>query len=87
MDNTTRVTEYGLSSCVHCKLGKEFLEQNNIPVTFIVVDKMQGKERAAVLTDVKKINPKISFPTFVIEPEGKVIVGFVEEELKEALGI
>jgi glutaredoxin len=49
------------------------------------VDLLEGEERKAILEDVKKLNPKCSFPTIMIGD--KVIVGYKEEEIKEALGL
>jgi hypothetical protein len=49
------------------------------------VDILKGEERKAILEDIKKINPRCSFPTIIIGE--KVIVGFKEDEIKEALGI
>jgi glutaredoxin len=49
------------------------------------VDMLEGEERAAILEDVKKFNPKCSFPTVIIG--NTVIVGFKEKEIKEALGL
>ena len=46
---------------------------------------LEGEERKAILEDVRKWNPKCSFPTIVIGD--KVIAGFKEDEIKEALGI
>jgi glutaredoxin len=52
---------------------------------FVDVDLLEGDERQAILEDVKKFNPKCSFPTIIIGD--KVIVGFKEEKIKEALGL
>jgi hypothetical protein len=49
------------------------------------VDELQGDERKAIIEDVKKFNPRCSFPTIIIGE--KVIVGFKEKEIKEALGM
>jgi glutaredoxin len=49
------------------------------------VDLLQGDERKAIIEDVKKFNPRCSFPTIIIG--NKVIVGFKEKEIKEALGM
>jgi hypothetical protein len=49
------------------------------------VDLLKGKERTAILEDVKKFNPNCSFPTIIIGE--KVIVGYKEQEIKEALGL
>jgi glutaredoxin-like protein NrdH len=76
---------YTLSTCSHCKATKQFLNECHIKYDFTDVDVLQGEERKAVLEDIRKINPKCSFPTIVIGD--KVIVGFKEDEIKEALGI
>jgi hypothetical protein len=52
---------------------------------FTDVDLLLGEERKAILDDVRKINPACSFPTIIIGD--KVIVGFREDEIKEALGL
>jgi glutaredoxin len=51
----------------------------------IDVDMLQGEERTAIIEEVKKVNPNCSFPTILIGDQ--VIVGFKENEIKEALGI
>ena len=79
------VKVYSLSSCSHCKAAKKFLGECTIKYEFIDVDTLQGEERAAILQDIKKFNPRCSFPTIIIGE--KVIVGYKETEIKEALGI
>jgi hypothetical protein len=49
------------------------------------VDLLHGEERAVILDDVKKFNPRCSFPTIIIGE--KVIVGYKEEEIRDALGL
>ena len=76
---------YTLSTCSHCKATKRFLNDCKVKYDFTDVDKTTGEERAAILEDVKKWNPKCSFPTIIIGD--KVIVGYREQEIKEALGL
>ncbi len=76
---------YTLSTCGHCKMTKKLLSECNIEYEFVDVDLLEGDERRAILEDVKKLNPKCSFPTIKIGD--KVIVGFKEDEIKEALGL
>jgi glutaredoxin-like protein NrdH len=76
---------YTLSTCSHCKATKQFLSECQVRYDFTDVDILQGEERKAVLDDIKKINPKCSFPTIIIGE--KVIIGFKEDEIKEALGL
>lgn len=80
-----QVMIYTLSTCSHCKTTKKFFNECNVEYDFVDVDLVDHEERSAVLEDVKKLNPKCSFPTIVIG--GKVIVGFKEKEIKEALGL
>lgn len=82
---TPDVKIYSLSTCGHCKATKRFLSECNVVYDFVDVDVLEGEERSAILEDVKKLNPKCSFPT--IQIGGKVIVGFREDEIKEALGM
>jgi len=79
------VKVYSLSTCSHCRAAKKFLGECTIKYEFVDVDLLQGDERRAILDDVKKFNPRCSFPTIIIGD--KVIVGFKEKEIREALGI
>ncbi|MBW1693029.1 MAG: glutaredoxin family protein [Deltaproteobacteria bacterium] len=76
---------YSLSTCSHCKSTKKFLDDCTVMYDVVDVDLLEGEERKAILEDVKKFNPKCSFPTIIIGK--KVIVGYREEEIKEALGL
>jgi len=76
---------YSLSTCSHCKSTKKLLNKCTVMYEFVDVDLLEGEERRAILEDVKKFNPKCSFPTIIIGD--KVIVGFKENEIKEALGL
>ena len=83
MDNSVKM--YSLSTCSHCKATKRFLDECHVKYDFTDVDLLEGDERTAIIEDVKKLNPKCSFPTITIGD--KVIVGFKEDEIKEALGL
>ena len=81
----TKVKVYTLSTCSHCKATKRFLDECSVKYEFTDVDMLQGEERQAILDDVRKLNPRCSFPTIIIGD--KVIVGFKENEIREALGM
>jgi glutaredoxin-like protein NrdH len=76
---------YSLSTCSHCKSTKKLLSECTVQYDFVDVDLLEGDERRVILEDVKKFNPKCSFPTIIIGD--KVIVGYKEDEIKEALGL
>lgn len=77
---------FTLSTCSHCKAAKRFLAENGVEHHFIDVDLLTGDERHAVLQEVRKYNPRLSYPTIIIDEE-IVIVGFREQELREALDL
>jgi len=85
MENQPDVKMYTLSTCSHCKATKKFLSDCEVQYDFTDVDLLEGEERQAILEDVRKINPRCSFPTIIIGET--VIVGYKEDEIKEALGL
>jgi glutaredoxin len=76
---------YTLSTCSHCRAAKRFLDACEVYYEFEDVDLLQGDERKTAIEAVRKLNPAASFPTIIID--GNVIVGFKENEIREALGI
>ncbi len=79
------VKMYTLSTCSHCKTTKKFLSDCNVAFDATDVDLLEGDEKQLVINEVVKYNPNRSFPTIVIGD--KVIIGFNEKALREALGI
>lgn len=79
------VKMFSLSTCSHCKATKKFLSDCTIKYEFVDVDLLDGDERRDIIEDIKKFNPRCSFPTIIIGDN--VIVGYKEKEIKEALGI
>ncbi len=76
---------YTLSTCVHCKATKRFLKENGIEYDCVDVDKLNGRERDKVRAELMKISGGLRFPTIVVGK--KVIVGYYEDKLREALGV
>ena len=81
----SRIKLYTLSTCSHCNRAKRFFKDCGIDVEFTDVDLLSGSERAAILEEVRKLNPDCSFPTICVGDV--IIVGFNEEKLREALGL
>jgi glutaredoxin len=80
-----KVKIYTLSTCSHCKAAKKFLNENNVVFDATDVDLLQGKDRESALNEVIQFNPQRSFPTIIIGD--KIIVGFKEQDIREALGL
>ena len=85
MTDAQRVKVFSLSTCSHCKSTKKLLNECTVQYDFVDVDLLEGDERKAILEDIKKFNPRCSFPTIIIGDV--VVVGYKEKEIREALGI
>ena len=83
--NDQNVQIFTLSTCGHCKSTKKLLEKLSVNYDCVDVDLLDRDQQKEILENIKILNPRLSFPTIVIGD--KVIVGYKENEIKEALGL
>ncbi|MGC9314203.1 MAG: glutaredoxin family protein [bacterium] len=81
--NAGDIRLYALSTCIWCKKTRVLLEELGVEFEFIYIDLISGDEKTAAVDEVEKFNPRVSFPTLVID--GEVIVGFKEDRVREIL--
>jgi len=74
---------YALSTCGWCKKAKDLLDQLGVEYSYVDVDLVDGPDVDEVLREVDRWNPRRTFPTIVID--GKCIIGFSGEQIKESL--
>ncbi|WP_394699949.1 glutaredoxin family protein [uncultured Pseudodesulfovibrio sp.] len=74
---------YALSTCIHCRNAKKYLDECGVKYDCVHVDELTGDERKQIVKEVKERNPAVSFPTIVIHD--KVIVGFHKDQIDKAL--
>lgn len=77
------ITLYALTTCIHCKKTKEYLDDCGAKYDCVFVDKLEGEERKRIIEAIKKVNPNLSFPTLLVDEEA--IVGFKKDQIKDAL--
>jgi glutaredoxin-like protein NrdH len=77
---------YGLSTCVWCKRTRKFLEDQGIAFDYIYVDLLWGQEREEAKAQVRHWNPRVSFPTIVVD-DSRCVIGYKPGKIKEALGL
>ena len=85
MEEKVPVKLYALSTCIHCKAVRDFLDSNGIGFSSVNVDELERLERKNMIREVKKHNKRGSFPTLVAGD--RVVVGFREDELREVFGL
>jgi glutaredoxin len=75
---------YTLSTCVWCKKTKALLNDLKVDYAFVNVDELPEGERNEALEELKRWNPRCSYPSLVVDGRA-CIVGFDEAKIKEAL--
>ncbi len=83
--NVGPIMLYALSTCGWCVKTKRLLDDLGVGYDFEYVDHLQGEKKEQAIQEIKNWNPSCSFPTLVIDNE-KCIVGYRENEIREALG-
>jgi glutaredoxin len=74
---------YALSTCIHCRNAKKYLDECGVKYQCVHVDELRGEKRKEIVQELKAHNPAVSFPTLVIRD--KVIVGFHKKKIDTAL--
>lgn len=75
-----KIKIYTTPSCVYCKMAKQFFAQNNV---------QYEEKNVAVDEDARNemVQKSSQMGVPVIDIDGKIIIGFDQQGLKEALGI
>ena len=82
--NRGHIMLYALSTCAWCRKTKAFLDSMKVEYSYTDVDLLKGEKRDKTIGEIKKWNPRCSFPTLVINNE-VCVVGYNEGKIKEAL--
>jgi len=82
--NRGQVRLFTLSTCIWCKKTKALLNEMDVRYEYIDLDLVEGSQRDQALEELKRFNPRCSFPSLVVG-EDRCIVGFKEEEIREVL--
>jgi len=81
-----KVLVYALSTCVWCKMTKQFLKDNNVEYEYIHVDLCDEKDKVKIRQHIQSKGGNLSYPTIIVD-DNILITGFRKDKLKEALGI
>ena len=84
-ENSGDIMLYALSTCGWCQKTRKLLGDLGVEYRYLYVDNLVGREREKAIAEMRTWNPAMSFPTMVIANK-KCIVGFKEDEIREALG-
>ena len=85
-ENRGTIVLYALSTCGWCARTKRLFDKLGVEYSYADVDLLQGEEKQSVLDEVRRWNPRCSFPTLVINKE-TCILGYDEQRIREVLEI
>jgi glutaredoxin-like protein NrdH len=75
---------YALSTCVWCKMTKQFLKDNGIAYEYVDVDLCSEEDKQKIRDRIQKLGGPLSYPTTVIDDK-TIIPGFRKDLLKKEL--
>ena len=81
-----KVIVYALSTCVWCKMTKQFLKDNGVEYEYVDVDLCSEEDKEKIRQEIQNKGGSLSYPTTIIDDK-IVVTGFRKDLLKEALGI
>jgi glutaredoxin-like protein NrdH len=79
-----KVFLYTLSTCVWCKMTKQFLKDNEVGFEYVDVDLSTEEEKDKIRKEIQAKGGSLNYPTAIID-EKKVITGFRKDLLKKEL--
>ena len=75
---------YALSTCAWCKKTKKFLKDKGVEFEFVDVDLCSEEDLKKIRADIIKRGAEMNFPLVIVDDK-RLIVGFREDEIEEAL--
>jgi len=81
-----KVIVYALSTCVWCKMTKQFLKDNNVEYEYVDVDLCSEEDKEKIRQEIQNKGGSLSYPTTVIDDK-TVVTGFRKDLLKVVLGL
>ena len=84
--NKHKVVLYALSTCVWCKMTKQFLKDNDVEFEYVYVDLCEEEDKQKIRQHIQSKGGPLSYPTIIVD-DNVLITGFRKDKLTEALGL
>ena len=79
--NEHKVVVYALSTCVWCKMTKQFLKDNEIEFEYIDVDMCEPEEKEQIHQQIQSKGGSLNYPTTIVDDK-KLIDRFPQRQTK-----
>jgi glutaredoxin-like protein NrdH len=80
------IVVYALSTCVWCSMAKALLDRLGVAYRYIHMDLLPEGEREVARAELRRWNPRGSFPTLVFDGE-RAVLGYDEAKIRGELGL
>ncbi len=80
--NVGDIKLYALSTCIWCKKARALLDELKVDYSYVYVDLLEKEDNDLTKTEIRKFNPRCSFPTIVVNNDS-CIAGFDEQKIRE----
>ncbi len=77
-----KIVLYTLSTCMWCRMAKDLLANLGVAYSYVDVDLLGPEEKEKAKAEIKKWNPKGTYPTIIIN-DSESLSGFDETEIRE----
>ena len=81
-----KVMVYALSTCIWCKMTKQYLKDNHIEYEFVDVDLSEEADKEKIRKHIQSVGGSLSYPSIIVDDK-TLITGFRKDKFKEVLGI
>ena len=81
-----KVLLYTLSTCIHCRIAKDFFKENDVEFEYIDVDLCDKKDQQEITGDILRRGSNLAFPKIIIDDD-ILITGFDMNKIKEIIKI
>ncbi len=82
--NSHKVILYALSTCVWCKMTKQFLKDNSVEYEYLDIDLLEEEDKDKIRNEIYKRSGNVSFPTIIVDDKD-IITGFKKDEIIKVL--
>jgi len=79
-----KVFVYALSTCVWCKMTKQFLKDNDVAFEYVDVDLCAEEEKDKIRKEIQAKGGPLNYPTTIVDDK-VVVTGFRKDLLKKEL--
>ena len=80
-----KVQVFTLSTCGWCKKTKELLQDLDVEYRYVDVDTLSEQDLDEAREQLRKYNPRMSYPTVIVDGGKQVIIGYNDDQLRMVL--